>query len=298
MMNSRNKLAVVALLIIVGVVVLSKASKTSLTWTSVYSFNFNDPSIGKVIEQDLQNQKGEYAVFVQDLTDSRKTYSFHGDQVFPTASLYKLVVMATAFQAIKDNKLTLDTPISSTKSHLDSVLGDSNSSYPDAPASIEYSVGESMSRIAGFSDNYAAIMLTEKLRQGQSPDPIQQMARNLGMSHTDFNPEEPITTAEDIGLFFSKLYKGEVVSPEASQKLIDYLAKAEINDRIPAQLPQGLKIAHKTGEFPYLRHDAGIVYLEGKPYVIVMLSQKLEHEDDGIALQAKISKDVYDYFKD
>lgn len=263
----RKKLVV---LLLVGLVSLAVVPRVS----SVSRFYYNDKEIEAIVTRDLEGQPGEYAVYIKRL-DNDTMYALNKDFKFPTASLYKLVVMATAFQFEKDGKLSLDTPILGTN---------------------KYTVEEAMNRITAFSDNDSALMLTDMLRAGQTTDPLQEQAKALGMDSTDFSKELPETTAADIGLFFEKLYKGEVVSKAASDRLLEKLSKAELNDRIPAHLPAGTRVAHKTGELPYLRHDAGIVYLEGKPYVIVLMSQDLKMEDDGIELLAKISQDVYNYF--
>ncbi len=254
----RKKIVAIGLL---GVVLFA------LRGSNVSSFNYNDTGLEKVVTEDLRDQPGEYAVYVKRL-DTDTGFAFNKDHKFETASLYKLIVLATVFQFEKDGKLGLEDPLSST-----------------------YSVQEGMNRITTFSDNDSALMLTDMLRAGQEKDPLAEMAKSLGMESTDFSKELPETTAGDIGLFFEKLYHGEVVSKAASDRILDMLSKAESRDRIPAGVPDGVKIAHKTGELSSLRHDAGIVFLEGKPYVIVLMSQ-----DGEVELLSKISKDVYNYW--
>ncbi len=296
-MNSRTKLGLITLLFLFGLVFVPQVFGRN--WSQVYRFEYPEQQLARLVDQEVENTEGDVAVSVKDLTNSAISYSHNGSRQFRSASLYKLVLMAAVYQSEKDGLLKLNDSVSSTKNHLDNVLGESSSIYPNAPSSLEYSVEEALNRVATFSDNYAAVMLAERVRQvdtkSSEGDPLQRMAKQLGMTQTDFSGELPVTTADDITIFFDKAYHNEVVSPQASQSILDKLSKAELNDRIPAKLPQGLKIAHKTGEFAYLRHDAGIVYADNHPYIIVLMSENLNAEDVGIERLATISKTVYDF---
>jgi beta-lactamase class A len=55
-------------------------------------------------------------------------------------------------------------------------------------------------------------------------------------------------------------------------------------------------VAHKSGQLPSLRHDAGIVYGPRGPYLLVVLTDDLADQDDAEAFLARLSRDVYGYF--
>lgn len=256
----------------------------------------------KRVDQDLENnirafladKEGDYTVYVKDLLPEGKRNVFiNSDQSFEAASLYKLFLMAAVYEAVNAGEINMDTEISAKLSHLEDVLGSVDFGYEDLGGDevVSYSVSEALDRIARISDNFAAILLAEKVGW----DNVQDEAANIGALDTSI--QDPITTtAEDIGLMLEKTYKGEIVSLNASEGIIDLLTRSQINDRIPAKLPQGLKIAHKTGELSQVRNDAGIVFLNGNPYVIVMMAKNLKYEDDGVENLAEISKIVYDYY--
>lgn len=253
-----------------------------------------DKELESRITEYLADKQGDYAVYVKDLTsDSGKNASINSDQPFEAASLYKLFLMGAVFEEVNAGKLTLDTEISAKMSHLDSVLGSRDFGYEDYDDSeiIGYTVREALQRIAAFSDNYAAVMLAEKIGWAK----MQLLAQEIGTTQTSI--KSPITTsAEDVGLILDKLYRGEIVSIEASEQILDMLAKSQMNNRIPALLPEGTKVAHKTGELAGVRNDAGVVFLESHPYIIVIMSKNLKGEDDGVENLAQISKIVYDYY--
>ncbi len=115
-----------------------------------------------------------------------------------------------------------------------------------------------------------------------------QKAYNQGLSNT--------TTAYDLMVIFEALAKGEVVSTQASDDMIEILLDQRFNDIIPAQLPREVKVAHKTGSITGVHHDSGIVILpDGRKYVLVLLSKELADFDSGTASLANVSKLIYSY---
>lgn len=105
------------------------------------------------------------------------------------------------------------------------------------------------------------------------------------------------TTAYDQMLIFSKMAEGLAVDKQSSDAMINILLDQKFNDKIPAQLPKKVKVAHKTGWITGVNHDAGIVILpDGRKYVLVLLSKELENDKAAVKSMAKVSKMIYDYF--
>jgi beta-lactamase class A len=66
-----------------------------------------------------------------------------------------------------------------------------------------------------------------------------------------------------------------------------------IVDGIPAGLPAGTVVAHKTGEITRIHHDAAIVY-GPRPYVLVVLVRGVPERRTSAALIASIARAVHD----
>lgn len=307
-MSSKTKLGILTLIFLTILVALSrllikkdspKASfnffQNSVNLSKTFSFEFKSNPLGKIVQNDLAGKDGTFGVYVESLKDGEK-YGFNENEPFPTASLYKLILLSATFKEIEKGKLTMDTPISSTKSHLTEVFGGVDFGYEDSPENIQYGVGETMDRIGSISDNFAAIMLTEKLKEVSGQDVLIRMAKELGLSQTNLN-NDLTTTASDMASYLKLLYQGKIVSPDASNKIIDILSQSKINDRIPANLPDEIRVVHKTGELPNVRHDVGIIYLDNNPYILVLLSKNLKYEDDGVATLAQLSQDIFNYLR-
>jgi beta-lactamase class A len=101
-------------------------------------------------------------------------------------------------------------------------------------------------------------------------------------------------TAGDLATLLVAIENGKVLSTESSGLMREILLAQEFNDKIPAGLPPGTKVAHKTGEITAVSHDAAIVYPEGrKPYVLVVLTQGIRDGKESAKLIADISRLVY-----
>jgi beta-lactamase class A len=86
--------------------------------------------------------------------------------------------------------------------------------------------------------------------------------------------------------------KGKAVSPAASREMADVLKRQKINDAIPAGLPPGSVVGHKTGSITRINHDAAIVY-NPRPYVLVVLTRGIEDQKRSSALIADITRVVH-----
>jgi beta-lactamase class A len=115
-----------------------------------------------------------------------------------------------------------------------------------------------------------------------------QKAFDAGMINT--------ITAGDLATLLVAIENGKVLSEESSALMREILLAQEFNEKIPAGLPAGTRVAHKTGEITAVSHDAAIVYPTGrKPYVLVVLTRGIRDSKKSSALIADISRLVYSY---
>ena len=102
------------------------------------------------------------------------------------------------------------------------------------------------------------------------------------------------TTARDLGLILRAIEEGRAAPPAATREMLGILMAQEFNEKIPAGLPPGTRVAHKTGEITAVSHDAAIVYPPGrKPYVLVVLTRGIPDGNKASKLIADISALVY-----
>ena len=254
------------------------------------------PSSGlkNAVSAALDGSHGSYGIFIKNLKTG-ESYTQNENQTFESGSLYKLWVMAVVYEQLKQGQLKDDQVLSQDAATLNKEFDIDPGSAEQTSGTITYSVDDALTKMITISDNYAAMLLTEKVKLSSVAKFLQVYGFNRSLVGT--NGQTPVTTASDIALFYQKLYSGELADPTYTQKMLDLLKNQALNEKIPQYLPNNVDIAHKTGELDDDSHDAGIVYGPSGDYIIVVLS---ESDDPQLANEriAEISKNVYNYFND
>jgi beta-lactamase class A len=102
------------------------------------------------------------------------------------------------------------------------------------------------------------------------------------------------TTARDLGVLLLAIERGTAASQKSCEAMKAVLLGQEFSTEIPAGLPPGTRVAHKTGWITGTLHDAAIVYPNGRaPYVLVVLTRKIPEQRDAQRLIADLSREVY-----
>ena len=104
------------------------------------------------------------------------------------------------------------------------------------------------------------------------------------------------TTARDLGVLLESIDRGRAASSRSCVEMLGILSRQEFNDEIPAGLPPGTRVAHKTGQITGVLHDAAIVYPPGaSTYVLVVLTRNVPDERVARTLIADLSRLVYEH---
>lgn len=242
--------------------------------------------LAKIVESNLKDQEGIYAVVIKNLKNG-ESFSLNENTQFTVASLYKLWVMAVAFEEINAGTLKESDSVSLPRGKIEEIQGFWQEGIDQ---DAYYSVADAIEQMIVVSDNDSAITLYSNIGE----DKISDFLKRHNFTASSFG-SPPKTTPKDIADYLEKLYKGLIVNREYSDKMLEILFKQRLNDRIPKYLPEQIRVAHKTGELDTFKHDAGIVELEGNDYLIIVMSDT-PNPQNAAEVTALISKDVYDYF--
>ena len=226
----------------------------------------------------------EYGIVVKRVTDGRGV-AINPDKEFYAASVFKLWVMYEVFRQRELGLLAFDETVTLVPFHLDYQLGELA-----WPLWTEVPIGNLMEAMITVSDNIAAIMLHDKVGGWN----INQDIEAIGMENSALVRGDLPTTAEDTALLLEMLALGRAINERASQDMVDLMTRQRVNDRLPALLPAGIRVAHKTGNWPSATHDVGIVYAPTAPYVLVVMSDKAWE----VKQIADLSLLVYDHFEE
>ena len=244
-----------------------------------------------VVQNALGDTPGTYGISIHNLK-TNESYAVNDHRVFTSASLYKLWVMATVFEQIEKGTLSEDTPLHGDISSLNKKFGIASESAELTEGEVDFTVASALNQMITISHNYAAMLLTERVRLSNVKVFLE--THGLRESKVGTDTDLPSTTAADTALFFEKLVKGELANKEHTQEMLTLLKAQRLNGKLPKYLPTDTVIAHKTGELYLFTHDAGIVYTPQGNYVIAILS---ETPNPQVAEEkiATISKAVYEY---
>jgi beta-lactamase class A len=249
------------------------------------------------------------AVAFQDLQTGRELLISPGAS-FHAASTMKVPVMLEVYREARDGRLSLDERLP-VKNEFKSIADGSTFSVSPADDSEQTlykkvgsteTVRELLRLMITESSNLATDIIIERVTAERVMELMRRMgARDIrvlrgvedgkaferGLNNT--------TTARDLLILLRAIAEGRAVSRAASKEMADILLAQKFNEGIPAGLPAGVRVAHKTGSITKIEHDAGIVYVPGRrPYVLVVLVRGIAEEARAHKLIADISRAVYD----
>jgi beta-lactamase class A len=262
------------------------------------------------IEKVFSAVKGNFSVAYKNL-NTGDTLFIRADRSYHAASTMKTPVMVEVFRQAGQGKFSLNDSLVLTNT-FKSILDSSEFSLlrtDDSDTSIYDHIGEKrtiyslMYDMIIVSSNMATNLIidlvgarnVESLMQEHGLTGLHVLrgvedkkAYRAGLSNT--------TEARDQLRLYEMIENHTLADSASSAAMINILLDQKFRDILPAQLPEEIKIAHKSGSIAGLAHDGGIIFLpDGRRYVLILLSDELEDEAAGVNAMATVSKLIYDY---
>jgi beta-lactamase class A len=258
------------------------------------------------IERLIAASGADVAVAFRAL-DGRDELLIQPDVEFHAASTMKVPVMIEMYRQSRAGFFKLDDRIPVTNTFRSIVDGSPYVLNPadDSDTEMYKRLGQRVTyrelceAMITVSSNLAANILIERL----GPRKIQVTADMLGAlgMHIMRGVEDSkaferglnnTTSARALLTLMERIALGQAVDKPASAEMVAVLKRQKFNDRIPAGLPPGTAVAHKTGEITKIQHDAAIVFAP-RPFALVVLVRGLDDAKKGSALAAEIARVVY-----
>ena len=265
-----------------------------------------DAQVAADILSRIEKSGADVAVAFRTL-DGKLEWFSRADEVFHAASTMKVPVMIELFHQVREGKLKLDDPLP-IKNEFHS-LADSSiftlDPTDDSEADLYKAIGQTRALtqlcelMITVSSNLSTNLLVEKLGVDNIRATVHSLhadgmnvlrgvednkAYEKGMNNT--------TTARGLLILLEAIAKGQAVDPDSSRQMVDILARQKSNEAIPAGLPPGLRVAHKTGELTKIHHDAAIVY-GPHPFILVVLVRGIPESKDSATLMADVARRIY-----
>jgi beta-lactamase class A len=226
---------------------------------------------------------GGAGLWIADPTSSQPLYTRAPDEQVIAASLYKLGVLAEAERRVETGELRYTDIIT--------IQPEDVVEYSFEEAGTEMTLDEALESMITISDNGPALALWHLL--GGANIDATLIREGLPDFHVAIDEtEDNVVTPRAVGTFFTLLAKKELISIAASERMLARLGRQHISDRLPASLPDGVVVAHKTGNLVGVVHDAGIIFTTSGPRVVVAMTWDA-YDDDANAFIANVGALVY-----
>ena len=249
----------------------------------------------KKIEKIISQVEGNVCINFYDL-NKNNGFSVNGDKKVLSASMIKLLILAELMKKIFENKFSLsDTVMMANFMKIggDGVLKELNTGH-------HFTLKELATLMIIVSDNQATNILIDFLGM----ENINQLGRELDLKETFLGRKmmdiearkkgyDNYTCADDISLLLKLIYQEKLINKKASQLMLDILLRQQQGERLQRYLPSDIKIAHKCGDLDNLENNGGIIWIEDKAYILVVLTNGMPNLQCKQTI-GKISKFVYD----
>jgi beta-lactamase class A len=259
------------------------------------------PSTGKqkVLWQKLEAQiqeidqhlDGVMGIAIEDLTTGDHFF-LHENEVFAQASSIKITVLANLYLQAQQGKLKLTDLYTVQASDL---VPDSDIMNGLTPGVTRVTLRDLATMMIAVSDNSATNVLIDRVGMQN----VNAMLDSLGLSYTRLRRKmmdlgaakqgrENISTPREMMQLLDSIYHGKVLNQASTPDFFKMLGTGKASF-IPRDLPPDLKVANKPGELEAVRNDSGIVFVEGRPYVICVMTGYLHNEREGEDAISKVS---------
>jgi beta-lactamase class A len=258
------------------------------------------------VEELIHASGAEVGLAFQMLDGSQELF-LNADLPFHAASTMKVPVMIELFAQAHAGKLSLDDPLMIHNQFRSLVDGSPYTldAGDDSDADIYKAIGTTWTlrqlceAMITRSSNLATNLIIEKIGvdnirarvHSLDADGMQVLrgvednkAFQKGMNNT--------TTARGLLVLLKAIAENRAGDPASCAEMLAILKRQTFNEAIPAGLPPGTGVAHKTGEITGVHHDAAIVYAR-HPFVLVILVRGINDRDKSSALMANLTRALY-----
>jgi beta-lactamase class A len=245
-----------------------------------------------------QQLDGVMGIAIEDLKTGDHFF-LREDEVFAQASSIKITVLANLYLQAQQSKLKLTDLYTVQSSDL---VPDSDIMNGLTPGVTRITLRDLATMMVAVSDNSATNVLIDRVGMQN----VNAMLDSLGLTHTRLRRKmmdlqaakegrENISTPREMMTLLDAIYHDKVLDKEMTADFFKMLSTNK-DSWIPRDLPPDLKVANKPGALEAVRNDSGVVFVEGRPYVICVMTGFLRNEREGEEAITKVSLETWRMF--
>jgi beta-lactamase class A len=285
------------------------------------------------IQRRVARFSGRVGVYAKDIT-SGEVYTHRSEELFPAASLFKVFVLVELMRRVEEGTIRLDDRLTVDRKGISSSGPGVLRYLQDLP---EVSVNDCCRLMVTWSDDVATDLLLKMIeldRIGRTLSELglsrshvagnctlmkyrmagiepcvvneeneQLLEERLAVKDlfeagfSDSSPAGTVTTPREMGLLFESLIRAELISPEASDRMLHMLTDATKISRsmIPRFQPEGVLIAHRAGGSWRVLADAGVIATQGRPLIVAIFTHHEPDERGAGDLVADLSRILFEW---
>jgi beta-lactamase class A len=272
-------------------------------------------SVSELISKRIRNESmtAHVGIGFKNLKTKEEFY-FNGDDLFPSASVFKILVLTELFNQKVNNKIDLNKRYKYKEEEISMGSGVLRELY--CPVEMSYRDYATLMMI--ISDNTAADVILNKVGKAN----VKFMIEKLGLKNTksdlacrdlllgmygiiksdtpeivqekikekkvekecpilvNCEIENNVTSPRDMVELLSKIYNKEILDEQSCNEMLSIMKSCQTNTRIPRYIPESVSIAHKTGTLDRIANDVGIVYTDAADYIIAVFYNGNKVDDD------------------
>ena len=263
-------------------------------------------ALGAALRERIAQSGAEVALAFRSL-DGDAQVLIEPDTPFHAASMMKVPVLIELFAQARAGRLSLADALPIRNEFRSIVDGSAYalSEGDDSDREVYAALGRTMTleqlaeAMITVSSNFATNLLIETLGAAAVQARMRalgadgmQVLRGVEDTRAFERGLNNTTTARALLTLFEALARGRAVDAASDAAMIEMLKRQQFREALPAGVPAGTPVAHKTGNITRIHHDGGIVYAR-RPYVLVVLVRGIADKARSAALIADLSGMVY-----
>jgi len=256
------------------------------------------------IQRATRSVNATWGIYIKCL-ETNEEIALNADQQMDTMSVIKIPLMAEAFRQAEAGKFALTDRVTL----MEAAKRPGTGTIQWLDPGVQLTIKDLLTYMIIVSDNTATDLIYDRVG---GPAPVNQLMANWGLSsiratgtaeawfqalraapsaevfHQQAKNPFGLSTPRDMGRLLERMERGEAVSQNASEQMLQIMRRQVYSSRLPRYVA-GFRIAHKTGDFlPYIANDVGILESTSRRVVISVFTAR--HFGNGFALEDAIGR--------
>lgn len=265
-----------------------------------------DKKLQKQINQLVQGFNGTVGFYAKNLKTG-KVVEYQKDTLFPTASMVKIPILIGVMDKIEKGELQYHQPLV----YKDSLLYAGEDILGSFKNNETITLAKTIMLMLTTSDNTASLWLQSLAGTGTKINEI--LAQN-GFVNTRVNSRTPgreeqrttfgwgQTTPLEMASLMEKIYNRQMISSNASEKMLRLLGRNYWDEQAISQIPPTVFVASKNGAVNASRSETVLVIAPSGAYIFSIITKNQKDEswnenNEGWVLARKLSLLLWNYYE-